>query len=118
MVGYARAKYVRSSPRKLRRVVELVRGRNVNDALDLLHFMPKKAARMIEKTLQSAVANLMHKEGPRNVDADNLVITEVYIDGGPMVKRYQPGPMGRASRIRKRFSHITLYVGDEEKSSI
>jgi len=118
MEGCARAKYVRSSPRKLRRVVELVRGRNVNDALDLLYFMPKKAARMIEKTLQSAIANLMHKEGPRNVDADNLVITRVYIDGGPMAKRYQPGPMGRASRIRKRFSHITLYVGDEEKSSI
>lgn len=114
MEGYARTRYVRSSPRKLRRVVELVRGRNVTDALDLLHFMPKKAARMIEKTLQSAVANLVHKEGPRNVNVDNLIITEAYIDGGPMAKRYQPGPMGRASRIRKRFSHITLYIGDEK----
>ncbi|KPK95864.1 hypothetical protein AMJ80_03135 [bacterium SM23_31] len=115
MKACARARYVRSSPRKLRRVVELVRGRNVNDALDLLHFMPKKAARMIEKTLQSAVANLIHKEGPRNVNADNLVITKALIDGGPMAKRFHPGPMGRASRIRKRFSHITLYVGDEEE---
>ena len=77
--------------------------------------MPKKGARMIEKTLKSAVANLMHKEGPRNVHAENLFITEVFIDGGPMAKRFQPGPMGRASRIRKRFSHITLYVGDEKE---
>ena len=115
MVGQARSKYVRSSPRKLRQVMDLVRKRNVNEAIDMLHFMPKKAARIIEKTLRSAVANLVHIEGARSVELDNLVITRAYVDGGPMAKRYRPGPMGRASRIRKRFSHLTIFVGAEEE---
>ena len=113
MEGSARARFVHSSPRKLRQVADLVRGKNVTAALDMLHFMPKKGARMIEKTLRSAVANIIHKEGPRNVNADELSVTKIFIDGGPMAKRYRPGPMGRATRIRKRFSHITLFVGDE-----
>ncbi len=115
MDAIARTKFLRSSPRKLRRVVDLVRGKKVNHALDTLHFMPKKAARMIEKTIRSAIANLEHKEGSRNVELESVIIKSAQIDGGPMAKRYRPGPMGRAGKIRKRFSHITLTVGNEEK---
>ena len=113
MEARARAKYVRSSPRKLRRVVEVIRDKNVNEAIDILHFMPKRAARIVEKVLRSAVANLVHIEGTRKVDIDGLRIIKVMVDGGPMAKRFQPAPMGRALRIRKRFSHITLVVGEE-----
>ncbi len=114
MEGIATAKYLRSSPRKLRQVMDVIRGKNVNEALDVLHFMPKKGARMIEKIIRSAIANLQHKEGARKVDVDDLIVKAATVDGGPMAKRYRPRAMGRASRIRKRFSHVTVLVGDEE----
>ena len=113
MEASARAKYVRSSPRKLRRVIDLLRGKKVNEAVDLLHFMPKKAARIIEKTLQSAVANLGHLEGSKKVDFTNVIVSKAFVDGGPMAKRFRAGPMGRAKRIRKRYSHVTLVVSEE-----
>ena len=114
MVGQARARYVRSSPRKLRRVIDLIRGKSVHEAIDMLHFMPKKAARIIEKTLHSAVANLVHVEGSRKVEVENVMVTKAHVDGGPIAKRFRAGAMGRAKRIRKRFSHVTVIVGDEE----
>lgn len=115
MEGRARLKFVRSSPRKLRQVIDLVRRKNVEDAIDMLHFTPKYAARIIEKTLRSAVANLMHIEGSRKIDIASIIVTKAYVDGGPMAKRFRPGPMGRASRIRKRFSHITVFVGEDKE---
>ena len=115
MEGKARAKFIRSSPRKLRQVIDLVRNKHVEEAIDTLHFMPKKAARIIEKALRSAVANLMHVEGSRKVEVENIVVTKAFVDGGPMAKRFRPGPMGRSSRIRKRFSHVTVVVGEEKE---
>jgi len=112
MEAQARTRYVKSSPRKLRQVVDLIRGKKVNEALDILHFMPKKAARLVSLTVHSAVSNLMHMEGSRKLDEDNLFIKKIFVDGGPMAKRYLPGPMGRASRIRKRYSHISVTVGE------
>lgn len=117
MKARARSKYVRSSPRKLRQVVDIIKGKQVSEALDILHFMPKKSARLVSRTLHSAVANLMHEEGSRKLREENLFITKAYVDGGPMAKRYLPGPRGQASRIRKRFSHITVVVGDKEEIS-
>ncbi|MFC1553218.1 50S ribosomal protein L22 [candidate division KSB1 bacterium] len=110
----ARSKYVRSSPRKIRIVMNLVRGKNVNEALDILHFTPKKGARLLEKTIRSAVANFMHLDDSRKFETSDLVISKAFVDGGPIAKRFRPGPMGRASRIRKRFSHITVYISGEE----
>jgi large subunit ribosomal protein L22 len=114
MEARARSKYVRSSPRKIRRVIDLLRGKNVNEAIDMLHFMPKKAARIIEKTLQSAVANLGHLAGSKKLDFAHVVVSKAYVDGGPIAKRFLAGPMGRAKRIRKRFSHVTVIVSAEE----
>lgn len=113
MEGKARAKFIRSSPRKLRQVMDLVRNKHVEEAIDMLHFMPKKAARIIEKALRSAIANLMHIEGSRKIEVENIVVTKAFVDGGPMAKRFRPGPMGRASKIRKRFSHLTVIVGEK-----
>jgi len=112
MEARARSRYVRSSPRKLRQVADLIRGKNLTEALDILHFMPKKGARLIYATVQSAVSNIMQLEGARKVDEEDLFIKQIYIDGGPIAKRFQPGPMGRASPIRKRFSHITVTIGE------
>ena len=116
MEARARSRFVLSSPRKIRQVADLIRGKRVNEALDTLHFMPKKGARILAKTLHSAVSNLMHMEGSRKLSEENLYVKEAFVDGGPMAKRYQPGPMGRAGRIRKRFSHVTVTVGDIEQS--
>ncbi|MFC1557156.1 50S ribosomal protein L22 [candidate division KSB1 bacterium] len=115
MKARARSRYVRSSPRKIRQVADLIRGKRVSEALDILHFMPKKGARLVVKTVHSAVSNLMHQEGSRKLDEENLFIRQIYIDGGPIAKRFLPGPMGRANRIRKRFSHITVTISDEEE---
>jgi len=113
MEAQVRARYVRSSPRKLRQVVDLIRDKNVSEAVDILHFTPKRAARIVEKALRSAVANLMFLEGSRKIDIDKVKIKKAMVDSGPIARRFQPGPMGRALRIRKRYSHITLIVGEE-----
>ncbi len=114
MEARARSRFLRSSPRKIRQVADLIRGKKVNEALDMIHFMPKKGARLVSATLNSAVANLMQQEGARKLDEDNLYVKTIFVDGGPMAKRFLPGPMGRASRIRKRFSHITVTIGEKE----
>ncbi len=115
MEARARTRFVRSSPRKLRQVINLIRGKRLDEALNTLHFMPKKGARLVAETLHSAVANLMQQEGARKLEEESIFVKEIYVDGGPMAKRYLPGPMGRASRIRKRFSHISVTVGDKEE---
>ena len=101
-------RYVRITPRKMVLVADLVRGKKVNDALNLLHFSTKRSSVVIEKTIRSALANLMDSEEARNINIDDAVIREIRVNEGPTWKRFRPRAMGRASRIRKRTSH--LYV--------
>ena len=114
-VSRAVAKHVRISPQKCRLVADLVRDRFVGEALTILHFSRrKKASVIVEKVVRSAVANAQQK-GP-DVDVDNLYIAEVYVNEGPMWKRFRAAPMGRAARILKRTSHVHVYL-EEKKGS-
>jgi large subunit ribosomal protein L22 len=97
------------SPRKMRIVANLVRGKRVDEAMNLLKLMPKKAAYVIRKLLISAVANAEH-QGTQ--DVDQLVVTALTIDGGPIVKRWLPRAMGRANRVNHRTSHVTVTVDE------
>jgi large subunit ribosomal protein L22 len=106
------AKYIRISPRKVRQVVNLVRGRSVEEAINLLHFTPKAGSDPVEKTLRSAVANAMNKDANSKLNPEDLFIKEIKVDEGPTMRRYRPGPMGRAHIIRKRMCHITVVVSD------
>ena len=99
------------SAQKARLVADQVRGRQVDEALDLLDFSPKKAARLIKKLLDSAIANAENNEG---ADVDELVISSVFVDEGRTMKRLRPRAKGRADRIFKRSCHITLQVSDKE----
>lgn len=112
MKGTATAKLnnLRMGPRKVRLVVDLIRGRKVADALTQLQFMKKHAARPVMKLIQSAIANAAHNH---QLEEDTLVITEAYVDGGPMLHRWMPRAMGRATPIRKRTSHITLVIAGD-----
>ena len=112
MEAVAKAKHIHQSARKVRQVLDEVRGRNVEDAMNKLHFSPKKAARVIEKTVRSAVANALNREGS-DVDADKLFIKAAFCDEGPTQRRFRARAMGRATIIRKRTSHLTIVV--EEK---
>ncbi len=114
MEAVAKAKYVRQSARKIRQVVDVVRGKPVNQALNMLHFMPKKAAVTVEKTLLSAVSNFMNTDEGANIDPDELIVSKIFVDEGPTAKRYQPRAMGRATTIRKRSSHVTVIVSDNK----
>jgi len=105
----AQAKYVRQSPYKVRRVLDLVRGLPVQEAEDLLRLASRGATEPITKVLKSAVANAEHNFA---LDVDDLVVAEAYADEGPTLKRYRPRARGRATRIRKRTSHITIVVSD------
>lgn len=107
-------KYIRISPRKARLVADVVRGKNAKSALVTLKFMPKKAAGIILKAVQSAVANA---ENNFNLNADELVISKISVDGGPSLKRFRPGARGMAKNIRKRTSHITVVVSGEATKS-
>ena len=111
MEARAIRKYIRSSPRKMRTVVNLIRGKRVPEALNTLHFMPQKATRPIEITIQSAVHNLMDQNPDERFDENELVIREIRVDQGTMFKRYRPAPRGRAHPIQKRTSHLTVVVG-------
>ena len=112
MEAKAISKYVRMSPRKVRQIVDLIRGKSVEEAINLIHFIPNRSSKPVEKTLRSAVANMMNKEEASKLDPDDLVIKTIFVNQGPTMKRYRPGPMGRASIIRKRFCHITVVVSD------
>jgi large subunit ribosomal protein L22 len=101
------ANYVRMSPRKLRRVVDLVRGKQGVEAITLLRFMPYAAARVVEKVLASAMANAENNKG---LDASRLVIGTAFVDGSVTLKRVQPRAQGRAYPIKKRSSHVTIVV--------
>jgi large subunit ribosomal protein L22 len=107
----ASTRFVRISPQKARLVVDLIRGRKVEEALSVLDFTPKKAARIVAKTLRSAVANA---EDTKNVDVDELIVTRCWVDEGPTLKRMLPRAQGRATRINKRSSHITVIVDEKQ----
>jgi len=92
-------------------VVDMIRGRKVEEALSVLDFTPKKAARIVAKTLRSAVANA---EDTKNVDVDELIVTRCWVDEGPTLKRMLPRAQGRATRINKRSSHITVIVDEKQ----
>lgn len=117
MEAKARFKYIPTSPRKMRTVIDLIRGKSVEEALSILHFTKKHAARDAEKVLRSAVANLMNKAEDERIDVSELYVKEAYVDGGPMLKRVLPAPQGRAYRIRKRSNHVTIVVARRENKS-
>ena len=103
-------KYLRVSPYKVRLVADLVRGKKVDEALTILKFLPKKSGRLINKTLRSALANA---ENARTIDVDTLFIKVILVDEGPKLKRWRPRAMGRATRILKRTSHITMVLAEK-----
>jgi large subunit ribosomal protein L22 len=103
----AKARFVRVSPRKARRVIDLVRGRSVEDALDILRWAPQAASEPVAKVIASAAANAQNNNG---LDPATLVVATVYADEGPTAKRIRPRAQGRAFRIRRRTSHITVVV--------
>jgi len=105
--AFASAKFVRITPMKARRVVDMVRGLPVEDALSILRFAPQSASETVYKVLESAVANAETTEG---LDTDDLVVSVAMVDEGPTMKRWRPRAQGRATRINKRTSHITLVV--------
>ena len=107
----ASAKYIRISPRKARLVVDLIRGRDVADAQQILDYSPKAAARVVGKILNSAIANAEHNN---KLDPDELYVCRAYVDEGPTLKRFRPRAMGRATPINKRTSHITLVLDERE----
>jgi large subunit ribosomal protein L22 len=105
----ARARMIRISPRKVRLVGDLIKKKNVNDASGMLTYMPQKASDILKKLLDSAVANAKQR---KYVDIDNLFVKNVIVDGGPAMKRFLPRAMGRATKIRKRMSHITMILDE------
>lgn len=107
-------RYIPGSPRKLRLVADQIRGKSVEEALNLLHFSPKHASKVCEMTLRSAVSNLMSDDEGARLDPTEMVVKTVMVDGGPAAKRILPAPMGRAYRVRKRTSHLTVIVSERE----
>lgn len=109
-ISYAVLRNCPTSPRKMRLMADLIRGKEANQALDILKFSSKEASRRLEKLLMSAISNWQAKnEGVRLEDA-NLIVKEVFVDSARMLKRIQPAPQGRAYRVRKRSNHVTLTV--------
>ncbi len=105
-------KYARITPRKARRVMDLIRGKTAGEAMVSLRFMPYRGAKLVEKVLRSAMANAEQANAP---DAEQMKISRAFADAGPVMKRLQPRAMGRANIIKKRMSHLTIYLSDEEK---
>ncbi len=105
----ARTRMIRISPRKVRIVGDLIKKKNINQASGMLTYMPQKASFILKKLLDSAIANAKQK---KYVDIDNLYVKNVIVDGGPVLKRFLPRAMGRATKIRKRISHITLVLDE------
>ena len=114
MQARARAKYIRMSPRKISRVLDLIKDLNVSDALNKLHFMQKSATEPVEKAIHSAIANLGNIEEGQRLDLNEIFITKASVDQGPTLKRFRPMSMGRAGKIRKRTAHLTIVIEDSK----
>lgn len=111
MQARAVARYVRVSPRKARQVVDLIRGKSVGEALNVLQLVPRAAATPVEKVVKSAMANA---ENNYDMNPDELYISQIFVDEGPTMKRIRPRARGMADRIRKRTSHITVILAERE----
>jgi large subunit ribosomal protein L22 len=112
MQAKAVARTVRIAPRKARLVVDLIRGKQVGEAVAILNHTPKAASPIVQKLLKSAVANAEHNY---EMDANNLVVAQVFVDEGPTMKRFRPRAQGRASAINKRTSHITIVLSEKKE---
>ncbi|MEM7549228.1 MAG: 50S ribosomal protein L22 [Bacteroidota bacterium] len=110
MEAVAKLNNVPTSPRKMRLVADLVRGEKVNRALNILRFESKQGASRIEKLLLSAIANWQLKNEDKKIEEADLIVKEIFVDSGRMLKRLRPAPQGRAHRIRKRSNHVTIVV--------
>lgn len=115
MEARAIAKWIRTSPYKVRRIANLVRGKDVDEALNILHFNSAGASLPIEKILRSAVSNILNNKDASKVTPEDLYVKELKIDGAFSMKRFRAASMGRAMRIRKRTSHITIVVAEKEE---
>jgi len=112
MEARAIKRYNRSSPRKMRLVIDLIRGKSAQEALNILHFQDKAAGLVAELTLKSAINNLTQKD--QGIDPESILVKECFVDPGPTIKRISPAPMGRAFRIRKRSHHLTIVVATKQ----
>ena len=115
-IAFAKLNNCPTSPRKMRLVADLVRGEKVENALQILRFSPKEASRRLEKLLLSALANWQAKNEDENIEDADLIVSEIRVDSGAMLKRLRPAPQGRAHRIRKRSNHVTLVVGSKNNT--
>ena len=115
MEAKAITRHIRQSPRKIRILLDDLRGSNVDKAMNYLHFSKAKAAYQIEKTLSSAVANLMNSTDTEDISVENIYVKECYADGAPHLKRFRPASMGRISRINKKTAHLTIVVSTNSK---
>ncbi len=112
MIAIAKGRFLKVTPRKARLLVDLIRGKYTEEALSTLQFTPKRAAKTVEGVLKSAIANA---EQRADVNVDNLYVSKATVDGGPTLKRFRPAPMGRAVRVLKRTSHITIELDEKER---
>lgn len=112
MESKARSRFIRQSPSKVRRTLYQVQGKDVETALNILHFSPQKASGVVEKAIRSAVSNILQTDEGKSMGPEDLYVKEAYVDSGPALKRYRPSAMGRAGRIRKRTSHLTIVLSD------
>jgi large subunit ribosomal protein L22 len=117
MEARAIKRYIPTSPRKMRLLVDLIRNLSVEDGINTLKFSKKHPAKVIEQTLLSAYSNLVRKLDTGRLDKKEVVIKEAYVNGGPVLKRMLPAPQGRAYRIRKRSAHLTLVVENIEEKN-
>jgi large subunit ribosomal protein L22 len=106
-------RYIGSSPRKMRLIIDLIRGKSVPEAINILHFSPKHSSRIAEKVLRSAVSNLQNKDEAGRTETDTLFVKEAFVNGGPSMKRMLPAPMGRAYRMLKRSNHLTIIIAQK-----
>lgn len=107
-----------TSPRKMRLVVDMIRGEEVNRALDILRYSSKEASRKVEKLLLSAIANWQRKNEDVRIEQSNLFVKDVFVDGGRTLKRLRPAPQGRGYRIRKRSNHVTIILDSLDKNKV
>jgi large subunit ribosomal protein L22 len=110
MEAKAHARYIRIAPRKVKLVIDLIRGKDVGEAISILRHTPKAASPVVEKLLNSAIANAEHNF---EMDPNRLVISQIYVNPGPIMKRFRPRARGSAARINKRTSHITVVVSQK-----
>jgi large subunit ribosomal protein L22 len=117
MEAVAKHRYLGTSPRKMRLVIDLIRGKSVDQAMNILHFSPKHAARDAEKVLRSAISNIYNKDEETKLETSDMYVKEAYVNQGPTLKRLLPAPMGRAFRVRKRSNHLTIVVATKSNKN-